>query len=436
MSASIFHGAPGSYKSSSAVWFELLPALRAGRLVVTNIEGIQDKEFIELELGEEFPESADIWRLSSQTDKGKFLWMRWFWWMPVGAFIIIDEVQDVFPNDSTVFKPVALDSKGINSLKDKLPEKYFEYFFNVIESFKPPEDYTDDTGEKILDENGHIIYPITMREANMRHRKYNWDLIYCTPEITEIHKLVRSVCQYAYKHVYKEFLEFIPYYKRRTRINEHTPKSSGETIKKGETTKWRKLPLQVFKLYRSTSTDEITEGRGLNAFKDPSLIFAFALLLLCFSYITWWAFIKEDSKNRFLEESNFSQETSQVRSSVASSSGGSFSASNSFQTSNDNGLPLKLPYDASKIYFNGYQDVILNKNKKYKEYFFTLTLDEDEFSLNDSDLQYFGIKVHYINECVVELSSGKRRKLVYCTPKTIQKPLKEELTTFSNNEAT
>jgi len=435
MSASIFHGAPGSYKSSSAVWFELLPALRAGRLVVTNIEGIQDKEFIELELGEEFPESADIWRLSSQTDKGKFLWMRWFWWMPVGAFIIIDEVQDVFPNDSTVFKPVELDSKGIDSLIDKLPEKYHQYFYEVIESFKPPEDYRDDTGEQILDENGHIIYPITMREANMRHRKYNWDLIYCTPEITEIHKLVRSVCQYAYKHVYKEFLEFIPYYKRRTRINEHTPKSSGETIKKGDTTKWRKLPLEVFKLYRSTSTDEITEGRGLNAFKDPSLIFALALLLLCFSYVTWWAFIKEDSKNRFLEESNLPQETIQVHSKNARSSSSSVPSANSFQTDNVNNLPLKLPYDASKIYFTGYQDVILNKNKKYKEYFFTLTLEEDEFSLNDSDLQYFGIKVHYINECVVELSSGKYTKLVYCTPKTIHKPSKEELVSFSNNES-
>ncbi len=38
MAATIFHGAPGSYKSSSAVWFELLPALREGRLVVLSIK--------------------------------------------------------------------------------------------------------------------------------------------------------------------------------------------------------------------------------------------------------------------------------------------------------------------------------------------------------------------------------------------------------------
>ena len=39
MASSIFHGAPGSFKSASATWFEVLPALRKGRLVVTNIEG-------------------------------------------------------------------------------------------------------------------------------------------------------------------------------------------------------------------------------------------------------------------------------------------------------------------------------------------------------------------------------------------------------------
>ena len=40
MAASIFHGPPGSFKSASAFWYEVLPALRAGRVVVTNIEGI------------------------------------------------------------------------------------------------------------------------------------------------------------------------------------------------------------------------------------------------------------------------------------------------------------------------------------------------------------------------------------------------------------
>ncbi|ELU1680420.1 hypothetical protein SBP32_004513, partial [Vibrio parahaemolyticus] len=37
MATIIRHGPAGSYKSSYAVWFELLPALREGRVVVTNV---------------------------------------------------------------------------------------------------------------------------------------------------------------------------------------------------------------------------------------------------------------------------------------------------------------------------------------------------------------------------------------------------------------
>lgn len=427
MAASIFHGAPGSFKSSSAVWFELLPALRAGRLVVTNIEGIQDKETIEIELGEEFPEGANIWRISSQTDNGKWLWMRWFWWMPVGAFIILDEVQDVFPNDSTVFKPVELDSTGIKSIQDKLPESFYNYYFEVIKSFTPPDDYKDDLGDVILDENGHIIYPKTMREANMRHRKYNWDIIYCTPEITEIHKLVRQVCQYAYKHVYKEFLEFIPYYNRRTRINEHTPKSSGETIKKGDPVKWRKLPLEVFKLYKSTSTDKVTKRGGINAFKDPSLIISVALLVICISYAIWWGFFKEDSKYLPPEVVSSSSQTAKVSRQGDSSPDNAFRPTYDIPSSHENNVSLGLPYDAQNIYFTGYLDVVLNRDKKYKEYFFMLTQGKNEIAINSTDLQYFGIKVHFINECAVRLSSGEKKRVVYCPPKNVSSPIADKL---------
>ena len=50
------HGSNGSYKTAYAVWFEILPALRNGRVVVTNIEGMKPLEKIESLLGEKFPE--------------------------------------------------------------------------------------------------------------------------------------------------------------------------------------------------------------------------------------------------------------------------------------------------------------------------------------------------------------------------------------------
>lgn len=424
MAAKIFHGAPGSFKSASAFWFEVLPALRAGRIVVTNIEGVLTKESIEIELDEVFPESADIFRLSSQTENGLYLWRRWFWWMPVKAFIIIDEVQDVFPNDSKVFKPEELDSKGIESIKERLPKKFYDHYKVALEDFKPDlsEGTSDDTGETILDENGNILYPRLMREANMRHRKYNWDIIYCTPEITEIHKLVRSVCEFAYFHKYNEALEFIPYFKRRARIHEHSPKSSGVPKKKDDATKWRRVPVEVHKCYRSTSTGKITKVGAINAFKSPQLIFVFALLLACVSYSIWWGFLKDSPKTineRGLETNDKGFQVSSKASTENSFLSG-FTGSN--QGDSKGSISLELPYQSSRIYMNGYQTVVLNKDRKYKEYFFTLYSGKDEISINSDDLHFFGISVEYVNHCTVKLKSGDLTRVVHCSPRVIEKP--------------
>lgn len=418
MSASIFHGAPGSFKSASAFWFEVLPALRSGRVVVTNIEGILPKESIEIELNETFPEGADIWRLSSQTDTGLYLWRRWFWWMPVKAFIILDEIQDVFPDDAKVFRPEDLDSEGIECLKDKLPTKYYDYYWEEIGKFTPEVDEAsvDDTGQTILDEKGNIIYPKTMREANMRHRKYNWDLIYCTPAIEEIHKLIRRVCEFAYFYKYNQALEFIPYFFRKPRFHEHSPKTNG-TRKKDDVIKWRRVPVEVHKCYRSTSTGGITKRGGVNAFKDPTLIFAIALLFFCFSYATWYLFIKEEREVLMQQNLENNKKYSKVSSEADVQDTSFFDDPNSLQVNNEKPVSLVLPYDSTNIYMTGYQTVFLNKDRKYKEYFFELSKGEQKILMNSNDLYYFGINVEFVNECTVKLIDDDLTKLVRCSPK-------------------
>ena len=42
MATSFRYGHGGSYKSACAVWFDLLPALREGRICITNIHGLGD----------------------------------------------------------------------------------------------------------------------------------------------------------------------------------------------------------------------------------------------------------------------------------------------------------------------------------------------------------------------------------------------------------
>ncbi len=62
------------------------PALREGRIVVTNIEGLKPKEFIEELLGEKFPDSARLIVIFTRSSEGVMLWQNWFNWMPLGAF--------------------------------------------------------------------------------------------------------------------------------------------------------------------------------------------------------------------------------------------------------------------------------------------------------------------------------------------------------------
>ena len=78
MATKVFHGPPGSYKSSTAMWFEILPALRAGRVVVTNLQGIVSIEQMQSELKEVFPESARLLRISIGSEEGMLLIRNFF----------------------------------------------------------------------------------------------------------------------------------------------------------------------------------------------------------------------------------------------------------------------------------------------------------------------------------------------------------------------
>ena len=87
MATIIRHGAAGSYKSACAVWFDLLPALREGRTVVTNIQGMRKVEQIEKALSERFPPSARIISIYSTSEKGRYLWQNYYNWLPIGAMV-------------------------------------------------------------------------------------------------------------------------------------------------------------------------------------------------------------------------------------------------------------------------------------------------------------------------------------------------------------
>ena len=416
MAASLFHGAPGSFKSASAVWFTVLPALREGRLVVTNIEGIYPLDTIETELQETFPQSSQLWRISSQNSKGLDLWRNWYHWMPVGALVVIDEVQDVYPTEST-FKPEKeCLYKPIYDYKDILPDHFYNYHLEMLETIKP-DDFSeadvDDLGEILFNENGHIIYPKTLKECYMRHRKYNWDIICCTPDISSVHKYIRNILQAAYAHRYFDELAFVPYFNRRPRIFEHNPKLDGKKPAKGDKTNWKKIPIEVHKLYKSTATGSITKGQGKNPLGFSAAFFGFILL----SYIVYMFVYFTDSEESFpvLQNSaSISTENNQTYSS-------SIASDPLISTSGGGSNSLVLPYDATKIFVSG---VILKRDGEFlsRDILFTLETPEyGEIYLNNIDLLEMGYTTKFYGVCHVELIQQNIKRKAFCIPKRYEK---------------
>jgi len=434
MATQIFHGAPGSYKSSTAMWFEVLPALRDGRIVVTNLQGIKSVEEISDILEEVFPETARVFRISTSSDKGMDLIRNFYQWLPIGCFLFIDEIQDIYPNDSS-FKALNYNYKGEGAFDDVLPDELIAAYHKEQREIKNNvniDDYTDDLGESLFDERDYLRYPRTLREAFMRHRHHNWDIVLATPDIKEVTGFIRSVCETAFLHTSKDSIP-IPYYKRRPMITEHSPKKTGLESQKSKTEKFQKVPLNVFKLYKSTATGKNTKS-GLGG--SP---FTFVMLCSIFGFLACLVFMGVNIASRFTDDKSKSTDinvpkqvydlptsdklvTKKPKNNTDILKENSPKATSfTYRDANVSAITspsnfVDLPFSAQKIYISA---VVSVKNHGFTNYdfIFNLYIDDEVFSVSDEELKKIGFKVFYKNECLTELRNDVRSYYVYCEPR-------------------
>lgn len=438
MATKIFHGPPGSYKSSTVCWFELLEALKAGRLVVTNLQGIKTLEEISAELNIVFPASARLVRISSNNDTGRKLMRCFYHWLPIGAFIFIDEIQDIYPNDRT-FKASDYDYKEEGFFDNELPKDVVELYHEkqrVIKQNVNIADYEDDIGLSIFDERDYIKYPPTLRESFMRHRHFNWDIVLATPDIKEVAGFIRSVCEIAYAHSSKDSVP-IPYFKRRPRVLEHLPSSNGNSVKKGDITTFRKIPLDVFKIYKSTATGQSTNSGAGNSPITLSLLLGSAVFIAAAVFIIYVVFFRTSSvssskpveKVQAVQLSNGQAQVSAQVGSQGVQKGNSFIDGNvSSEAVFKAPSALVIPFDADSIYLTA-----INKTYKPKvfkvvsglvevvssitySFLFVLKIDGDDFYVSGDDLVNMGYKLEYLSESIVKVSDGSGFKFVPFAP--------------------
>ena len=434
MASKIYHGNPGSYKSSSAVWFDLLPALRKGRCVVTNVEGILDLESIEKVLGEKFPDSAQLWRFSTLNDTGHNIVARWFHWLPVGALLLIDEVQNVYSDkDRNELKEhnVSLDSEVATNLVmgavDSLPIELRDYSMSCLDGIAD-DGYTDDLSLSERDSNGHIRYPRNIKDALMRHRKFNWDILLCTPDITKVHSLIRSVAETAVQH--KSLDSFpLPYFQRRPRTFEHNAQEKGLTAKQGDIIKRRKIPLDVFKLYKSTQTGKNNKsGAAASPIESNGFKFAVGVLLSILAF--WIYFISgffADDESATVPKVRPLVEESVTRVVEVHQAGDV-----AFDTGDSGSFNTEISYPEPLVDYTFYSTGYMSQNA-YTRVGNTVRYEQDSsfdivfidvyqddkfmFSTDNTELVSMGYQFRTLSECVYRVTYASVSRVVVCYDK-------------------
>lgn len=245
MSIKIHHGPNGSYKTSGAIQDDAIPALKEGRVIITNIRGFTLERAYTV--FPNLPDTAQIINLSLESIEDLERMRTWFLWAPRGAFIIFDETQLVFPK----------------SWRDSDLKRF---------------DYPGGPEAAARDDR-----PMNWLDAWTRHRHFNWDVVLTTPNITYIRDDIRGTSEMAYKHSNLAVIGIPGRYKEAqhdAQINR--PPMDGTVIE------YKRIKKQTFKLYQSTATGTHHDTKaGKSLLRSPKLLLLLAFIASCFAFTLW-----------------------------------------------------------------------------------------------------------------------------------------------------
>ncbi|EOV0894267.1 zonular occludens toxin domain-containing protein [Pseudomonas aeruginosa] len=230
MSIKIHHGPNGAYKTSGAIQDDAIPALKAGRVVITNVRGFTRERVFSVM--PELPESVDVINLDMECLEDLEKIRTWFMWAPRGAFLIFDETQILFPKSWRESDLKRFDYPG-----------------------GPEKAKADDR-------------PIGWLDGWTRHRHWNWDVVLTTPNIGYIRDDIRMTCEKAYLHGNLAAIGI----KGRYKESQHSAQDNKPPAR-GSIVEYRKIKPETFKFYDSTATGKVQDTTaGKSLFKSPTLV--------------------------------------------------------------------------------------------------------------------------------------------------------------------
>ncbi|MEZ9327335.1 zonular occludens toxin domain-containing protein [Vibrio cyclitrophicus] len=436
MAITIRTGANGSYKSAYTAYFSIYQALKAGRTVVTNMEGMQPLAVIEERFNIQFPSTAKLFRIGSRDESGVHLWTHFFCWCPIGALIVIDECQDIFSKnvgfDIRKVKYRPLSDFITQSPRDGLLPKDYERFFNSrytpanMDELQDSE--IDDRGIAEYDSEGRIIYPHSFNEGFMRHRKYDWDIELLSPDWKQIDSGIKACANQNFFHKGRD--QFF-WTKRNPYILKHDKSVSTPVIpkKKDVNLTNQKIPLDSFLLYKSTGTGSAKQQLAMNTlFRSPKAILIFLLSIFCLGYIIY------DLSNRYFETTETVEEAGQATPAAAVPEQDEILASKSSETTRNvrssgdsskgtnkdslSHVPIAevLPFEGIKKAFVAGVNFAIKNGSIERQVSIEVEALDGFYSVNENFLKAYDITYDRIDDCLLKLNRGQLSKLITCRP--------------------
>jgi zona occludens toxin len=246
----IHHGAPGSYKSSGAISSDVLPAIKEGRFIITNVRGFSAERCRKILKPSEIGEGFDVMHIDTDHVDGRDKLARFFHWAPKGAFFLIDECQRVFPPSWSAADVKKLDYPG---------------------------------GPQLANAAGR---PETIQTAWDMHRHHNWDFVLTCPNISQVRNEIKAPAETAIRHVNMAILGLRGYYKSVLHTSDCSGASAAHSL---QTKAFNKVSKRIFQLYDSTVTGATRDtAAGSSILRDPKILGLLFLLGCCL----YWGFIR------------------------------------------------------------------------------------------------------------------------------------------------
>ncbi|HEJ5973150.1 TPA: hypothetical protein SL810_006239, partial [Pseudomonas aeruginosa] len=245
MAIKIHHGPNGSYKTSGAIQDDLIPAIKKGRVIITNVRGLTRERIFQVM--PETPSSCDVINLDLEDLDDMEKMRTWFMWAPRGAFIIFDETQLIF----------------LKSWREADLKRF---------------DFPD--GPEAAKAAGR---PMGWLDAWTRHRHFNWDIILTTPNIAYIRDDIRMTAEKAYLHSNLAVIGIRGRYKESQHSAQDNKPPARDVI-----VEIKKIRQETFALYESTATGSVTDTiAGKSLFRQPKILLFMAIPALAIGSVVY-----------------------------------------------------------------------------------------------------------------------------------------------------